>query len=119
MLPWVVGQLENASEAAERLTETRIDLAELEGLSRSNGHGDIDSRLSDARADESSALDTLSGILDEFEERGIPVRDLESGLIDFPGERDGRKVWLCWRIGEPEVSYWHETDTGFNGRQPL
>ncbi len=119
MLPWVVEQLGIAAEAADRLTEARSDVVELEGLSRSNGHGDIDSRLSDARSDEGSALNALRGILGEFEERQIPVRDVDSGLIDFPGERDGRKVWLCWRMGELEVGYWHETSTGFIGRRPL
>ena len=119
MLPWVVEQLGNAAKSADRLTEARSDVAELEGLSRSNGHGDIDSRLSDVRADASSALDTLRGILEGFEERQIPVRDVDSGLIDFPGERDGRKVWLCWRMGEPEVGYWHEINTGFIDRRPL
>ncbi len=119
MLPWVVERLGDAAEAADRLSEARSDQAELEGLSRSNGHGDIDSRLSEVRSDASAALDALRGILEEFEERHIPVRDVDSGLIDFPGERDGRKVWLCWRMGEPEVGYWHETDTGYINRQPL
>ena len=119
MLPWVVEQLGIAAEAADRLSEARSDQAALEGLSRSNGHGDIDSRLSDVRADALSALDALRSVLDEFEARGIPVRDVDSGLIDFPGERDGKKVWLCWRMGEPEVGFWHETNTGFTGRQPL
>jgi hypothetical protein len=119
MLTWVIEQLGSAAEAADRLFEARSDQAELEGISRSNGHGDIDSRLSDVRADASSALDALRGVLEKFEERGIPVRDVNSGLIDFPGERDGRKVWLCWRMGEPEVGYWHEINTGFIDRQPL
>ena len=119
MLPWVVEQLGIAAEAADRLSEARSDQAELEGLSRSNGHGDIDSRLSDVRADALRALDALRSVLDEFEARGIPVRDVDSGLIDFPGERDGKKVWLCWRMGEPEVGYWHEANTGFASRQPL
>ncbi len=119
MLPWVIEQLGSAAEAADRLFEARSDQAELEGISRSNGHGDIDSRLSDVREDASSALDALRGVLEKFEERGIPVRDVNSGLIDFPGERDGRNVWLCWRMGEPEVGYWHEVNTGFTDRQPL
>ena len=119
MLPWVIEQLGSAAEAADRLSEARSGVVELEGLSRSNGHGDLDSRLSDARSDESRALNALRGILSEFEERQIPVRDVDSGLIDFPGERDGRKVWLCWRMGEPQVGYWHEIDTGFINRQPL
>jgi hypothetical protein len=41
------------------------------------------------------------------------------GLCDFYSVMDGREVFLCWRLGEPEVSYWHELDAGFAGRQPL
>jgi hypothetical protein len=41
------------------------------------------------------------------------------GLVDFPALWDGRLVYLCWKLGEPEVLYWHEIDAGFAGRQPL
>ncbi|HUX86133.1 MAG TPA: DUF2203 family protein [Chloroflexota bacterium] len=41
------------------------------------------------------------------------------GLVDFPAERDGRVVYLCWRRGEDQIHYWHELDAGFAGRQPL
>ena len=50
---------------------------------------------------------------------GIFVRDPESGLVDFPAERDGDEIFLCWRLGEDAVGWWHPTDTGFAGRQPL
>jgi hypothetical protein len=50
---------------------------------------------------------------------GITLKDRRMGLVDFPAERDGRLVWLCWRLGEPSVQYWHEWDAGFGGRQPL
>ena len=50
---------------------------------------------------------------------GIELKDLSIGLIDFPAMREGRTVYLCWQLGEPEVAYWHETTTGFSGRQPL
>jgi hypothetical protein len=52
-------------------------------------------------------------------ERGIALRDPESGLLDFPGEREGEEVWLCWRLGEDRVGWWHPLDTGFIGRKPL
>ncbi|MBI3649184.1 MAG: DUF2203 domain-containing protein [Actinobacteria bacterium] len=52
-------------------------------------------------------------------ERRVALRDPEAGLVDFPGERDGQDVWLCWRLGEDEVAWWHELDTGFIGRKPL
>jgi hypothetical protein len=47
------------------------------------------------------------------------VRDIEQGLIDFPGLRGGRQIYLCWRLGEDAVNFWHDRETGFAGRQPL
>ena len=55
----------------------------------------------------------------ELEELGIVLKDRRLGLIDFPGEIDGRRVWLCWRLGETAVQYWHDLDSGYAGRQPL
>jgi hypothetical protein len=50
---------------------------------------------------------------------GVEFKDPVMGLVDFPAERDGRTIYLCWRLGEPEVDYWHEVSAGFGGRQPL
>ena len=47
------------------------------------------------------------------------VRDLEAGLIDFPALRDGREVYLCWQLDEPEIGHWHGLESGFAGRRPL
>ncbi len=47
------------------------------------------------------------------------LRDPDSGLLDFPAVRDGKEVWLCWLPEEDRVAYWHPTETGFAGRQPL
>jgi len=52
-------------------------------------------------------------------ERGILLRDPETGLVDFPGEVDGRPIFLCWRIGEDEVAWYHEQHAGFSSRKPL
>jgi hypothetical protein len=49
----------------------------------------------------------------------VVLRDAETGLIDFPGERDGRPVFLCWRLGEERVEHWHEVEAGYLGRKPL
>jgi hypothetical protein len=51
--------------------------------------------------------------------RGILLRDPETGLVDFPAERDGRIVFLCWRADEEGVAWWHEQDSGFLGRKAL
>jgi hypothetical protein len=52
-------------------------------------------------------------------DRGILLRDPDTGLVDFPGERDGRRVFLCWRLGEDRVAWFHEATAGFGGRRPL
>jgi hypothetical protein len=65
------------------------------------------------------ALATLRRDVEALNERGIILRDPESGLVDFPATREGRDVFLCWRLGEADVGYWHGPEGGFAGRQPL
>ena len=61
----------------------------------------------------------VAAIVDELHELGVQVKDLDSGLVDFPSRRDGEQVLLCWRLGEDEVAFWHGLEDGFAGRQPL
>ncbi len=61
----------------------------------------------------------FQGILTEFHTREIQLKDLDRGLIDFPHLRAGREVFLCWEKGEDSIGYWHETDSGFAGRELL
>jgi hypothetical protein len=65
------------------------------------------------------AQEALKAELLWLAERGILLRDAETGLVDFPAERDGRRVFLCWRLGEDEVRWFHEEQAGFSGRKPL
>ena len=57
--------------------------------------------------------------VEEILDQGIIVRDVSRGLVDFPSQRDGREVYLCWIGGETRIDYWHETDQGFSHRLPL
>jgi hypothetical protein len=57
--------------------------------------------------------------MDRIQAWDIEIRDLASGLVDFPTEIDGVEGFLCWRLGEPEVGYWHPRGEGFGGRRPL
>jgi hypothetical protein len=65
------------------------------------------------------ALGTLRREIESMVGRGIVLRDPESGLLDFPGQVDGRDVFLCWRLGEDRVAWWHGPESGFAGRKPL
>lgn len=61
----------------------------------------------------------IDGYLAEIRQLGVEMKGFDTGLVDFPGEIDGRPVLLCWQLGEATVEYWHEESAGFAGRQPL
>jgi hypothetical protein len=63
--------------------------------------------------------ETLKAEVEYLADRGILLRDPDTGLIDFPAERDGEQVFLCWRLGEGDVEYYHGVHSGFGGRKPL
>ena len=60
----------------------------------------------------------LKADVQQLAKAGILLRDPEKGLVDFPAERDGRRVFLCWQLGEDEVSFFHEETNGFSSRKP-
>ena len=60
----------------------------------------------------------IGALLEHLAEMDVQLRDLEMGLVDFPGEREGQPVWLCWRLADPELAYWHATDEGYASRRP-
>ena len=57
--------------------------------------------------------------IQELAALGVLLKDLAMGLVDFPTQRAGREVYLCWRLGEPTIAWWHEIEAGLAGRQPL
>jgi hypothetical protein len=109
LLPGIAPLLETLRDA-----QATMD-AGIEGIAAaasSNGGGESGAAYLEA----SRAAGRCMG---ELENLGIVVRDPAIGLIDFPGERDGKGVFWCWRLGEDEIAWWHPTDVGFSGRQPL
>ncbi|HKX31783.1 MAG TPA: DUF2203 domain-containing protein [Blastocatellia bacterium] len=65
------------------------------------------------------ALNRFMSSVHEILSRGIEIKDFDRGLCDFPSEREGRVVYLCWQRGEERIEWWHDLDTGFAGRQRL
>lgn len=65
------------------------------------------------------ATERLKELHDELSDVGCELKDWVAGLIDFPALHEGRRVWLCWKLGDAEVSHWHELYAGFAGRQPI
>lgn len=61
----------------------------------------------------------IGGYLSELESVGCTFKGFDDGIVDFLSKRDGRDILLCWKLGEPAITHWHERDSGFAGRQPL
>ena len=98
--------------ARARLVEMQPSLAPV--LEKLLGNGG--SRLTAEMLD---TFERLRSAVGDIEAMGVLVKDLETGLIDFPSERAGEVVFLCWRYDEPDVAHWHTIDAGFSGRQAL
>jgi len=111
----IVPELQDKKLALDRL---RHELEEATQAAAGNGHLQAE-ELSQKRREAQVLAERLNKLLAEVNELGCELKGLEEGLIDFPTQREGRTVYLCWRLGEEEIAYWHELDTGFGGRQPL
>jgi hypothetical protein len=109
LLASLVPMLEALRDAQRAMAERQDDVVE---AATGNGGGTRGKEFLEASQ-------TAGRTLAEINSMGILVRDPEVGLIDFPSERDGEEIFLCWRLGEDAVGWWHPTDSGFTGRQPL
>ncbi|MGH2924351.1 MAG: DUF2203 domain-containing protein [Solirubrobacterales bacterium] len=98
-------------EASELLTDAEVHSL-LADAAPANGGGEPGRQVGKAFLD-------VRRLLLAVQESGIVVRDVDRGLIDFPAIRDGEEIYLCWELGEDDVSWWHELDAGYGGRQPL
>jgi hypothetical protein len=64
-------------------------------------------------------VDQMQAAVLELDAWGIQLRDMQTGLVDFPALVAGRPIWLCWRLGEERVTWWHETSEGFDSRRRI
>ena len=97
----------------------REKILELDLVASSSRADEPHERAAQLEREAQTLAQELDGYQKELEELGIQLKDRRQGLVDFPSELGGRRVLLCWRLGEGEVQFWHDEDAGFAGRQPL
>lgn len=100
------------------LDDLREELASMTRTAAGNGHL-LQEEVQRKRSAAKALAEGLNGLLDELNGMGCELKGLEQGLIDFPAERQGRTVYLCWRLDEERITHWHELEAGYAGRQPL
>lgn len=84
-------------------------------LSPKNAPVEVTQDLAELRA----LIDALNNDLEALRAEGCVVKDIGSGLVDWYFKKDGRDIFLCWKLGEKSVAWWHELETGFAGRRPV
>lgn len=118
LLPRLSELLIEMRETKPAVDVLREQLGELTASSAGNGHV-LEPEVKRKKAEAQRFVDRLNELLAEINQIGCELKGVEEGLIDFQAERDGRTVYLCWKLGEEGIAHWHELDTGFAGRQPL
>ena len=119
LLPWLEERFNRMVPIRDELAARQEDLLELLRLRRGNGSASKEEDIVGAQRDADRLTQRLQRDLREIARRGIIVQDLGRGLVDFPSNREGREIYLCWLRGEERITHWHETDAGFAGRQRL
>ena len=119
-------ELDQVRPLVEQLVATRSEHSaalerqeELEQKIRGNGGGIPPAELAQATAEVDAVARRMARLVDEITSHGAQVKDLDSGLVDFPALSHGQTVLLCWQLGEDEIAWWHGVDDGFAGRRPL
>ena len=64
-------------------------------------------------------FEKFDALIHRLQDTDVLIKDINSGLLDFPALKDGREVYLCWQYGEDDIAFWHEVEAGFAGRQPI
>jgi len=106
---------------AHRQEQRRLQAERSELAARISGNGgglDAQAVAQLERAERHERVE-IARCVNEIHRHGAIVKDLDTGLVDFPAVREGEEILLCWRLGEDEVAHWHGLEEGFAGRKPL
>ena len=126
-LPEVRETLLRLRAQREEIVAVRDRIVELNAPALAGGAAAFPVSTTDEVAQETGRLRMkMQGLVDqmqagalEMDGWGIQLREIETGLVDFPALVSGRPIWLCWRLGEERVEWWHETTEGFDGRHRI
>ncbi len=108
--------LEELRDDRERVAEVQ---ARLQRHRENNGSAEHAEELAEQEQELREIVRRMQSDVAQIDEWGVTLREISTGLIDFPALANGRPIWLCWRLGEGDIEWWHETNVGFDGRQPL
>jgi len=118
-LPLARAIVKDIAALARDLRERHERLTRLKPNDRVKLAPEYEEELQQVSAEFDRDQERMREYVKELTDLGIELKDFDTGLVDFPCRYEDREVYLCWRLGEPEVSHWHETDSGFAGRRAI
>jgi hypothetical protein len=116
-------RLEELRPVLEALRDDRDAVAraqrDLERFRATNGNAGHVEELRQREAEVGTIARRMKRAVETIDAWDVTLRDIGTGLVDFPALVNGRPIWLCWKLGEDRIAWWHELDSGFGGRRPL
>lgn len=120
LLPMLESSLGQARQQKQNMDTLDRELAEAATrIMMLGGSRPPHAGLARKKAEREQFAARLEEAVDQIQQTGCLVKDLDEGLVDFPSLREGREVYLCWKLGEGRIEYWHGIHEGFAGRKPL
>ena len=120
VIPLVEQRLRQAGEAKREAATIDQQLREIATKIHLSGGAEINPvAVLESRKKKDEAMEHLRQAVEALQQIGCLIKDLDIGLVDFPAALNDREVYLCWKLGEPRIDYWHHVDDGFASRQPI
>jgi hypothetical protein len=120
LVPLLESLLRRAIEAKAAANQLEAGLEQLNQNIFFSGGMQVDAaRVGRQRSGLRSAVQQIKDAVEEIDSIGVQVKDLDTGLLDFPCQLGDEVVLLCWKMGEARITHWHTIEAGFKGRQPL
>ena len=119
LLPRVEADLRWLHEMVQRIVRTQDAVSVLDLLGAGEPANPEHRDLLQKRLELEEMVGEYNDRLEKLQQIGCVVKDLNHGVVDFYGLKDGRLIFLCWRMGEPSVRFWHEINSGMMGRRPV
>lgn len=118
MLPRIGSMVQSLQEMREAILKKEIEIDAMELVS--DDPDQVNSPSFQKKVEEYNAcVNRFYTVLEEMHETGCFLKDLDMGLVDFYSLHNGEMVYLCWKLGEKQIEFWHEVDRGFDQRKPL
>jgi hypothetical protein len=118
LLPELIPLLEDLRALKRQLDALRAEQSLLQAKARGNGHNQA-AEIADLAGRIERLVNAMNERIAQITALGVELKDIELGLVDFLSLHQGRRVYLCWKLGEPSVRYWHTLEGGYAGRQPI